>query len=369
MTLQFTQLLLAIAVFQSILFGLFAIAGKKYVHRSYAILGFLLLFQGLVMLDELVQATDYRQFMNIGNTFVTLLSPFFYFYVRSVTDADYRLGKTQWAHGLPFLAIVVYVIVAYHSKTEDEQWQFMSQAWQGDVWHSLIIPLALHLQFLVYAVLSIRYLTRFNLSFRDRFSQIETRDLSWLRLLIVGYLVIWINSFLYNFLGLAIDTAMRFSAVQNVYSLIFINVLIYKVFISDKLDFVPPVPQPEKAPAAVYGDQVERLIGRLRELMSRDKPFLSPRLTIEELAQLADMEVHDLSKLLNDDLGQNFYDFVNRYRIEHSKFLLAVRKDMSVLDLMLESGFNSKSSFNSAFKKYTAQTPTQFRRTEAEAFE
>jgi AraC-like DNA-binding protein len=106
-------------------------------------------------------------------------------------------------------------------------------------------------------------------------------------------------------------------------------------------------------------------IEELKKHMSLEKPYLNPSLTIRNLAQEININSRDLSVLINQNLGQHFFDFVNEYRIEEAKAILKNpdKKEFTVLEILYEVGFNSKSSFNTAFKKHTSLTPTQFRKT------
>ncbi|WP_159949816.1 helix-turn-helix domain-containing protein [Polaribacter septentrionalilitoris] len=99
--------------------------------------------------------------------------------------------------------------------------------------------------------------------------------------------------------------------------------------------------------------------------MSKNKPYLNPSLSIRNLAAELNMNSRELSVLINQNLNQHFFDFVNEYRIEEAKSILKnpVKKEFTVLEILYEVGFNSKSSFNTAFKKHTGTTPTQFRKT------
>ena len=87
-------------------------------------------------------------------------------------------------------------------------------------------------------------------------------------------------------------------------------------------------------------------------------------LTLDQLAGQLSMKAKLLSQVINEVLGQNFFDFINRYRIQEARRLLTnpVDPKVTVLEILYEVGFNSKSSFNTLFKKYTGLTPTEFRR-------
>jgi len=110
-------------------------------------------------------------------------------------------------------------------------------------------------------------------------------------------------------------------------------------------------------------EAVNHQIVFLKNYMTAKKPYLNPSLTIRKLAEKIKMNPRDLSVLINQHLNQHFFDFVNEYRIEEAKKILKnpEKKEFTVLEILYEVGFNSKSSFNTAFKKHTGFTPTQFR--------
>lgn len=96
--------------------------------------------------------------------------------------------------------------------------------------------------------------------------------------------------------------------------------------------------------------------------MERHKPYLNPSLTIHELATGLKMPPHVLSKVINEGFGQNFFDFVNAYRVSEFKQVMAApqARQYTLLALALEVGFNSKTAFNRAFKKQTDQSPREY---------
>jgi len=96
--------------------------------------------------------------------------------------------------------------------------------------------------------------------------------------------------------------------------------------------------------------------------MQEKKPYLNGELTAGELSKLLGISVNHLSQVLNKEQKQNFFDFINSYRI---KDVLLKMEDpsnahLTLLALALDSGFNSKTSFNTIFKKVTNQTPSQY---------
>jgi AraC-like DNA-binding protein len=99
--------------------------------------------------------------------------------------------------------------------------------------------------------------------------------------------------------------------------------------------------------------------------MIEKKPFLDCNLSLTELAESLGIFNHYLTQVLNDELNQNFYDFINSYRIEEFKKLLLDKKynRYTLYAIALEAGFNSKSTFNRIFKNFTGLTPSQYKNT------
>ena len=97
--------------------------------------------------------------------------------------------------------------------------------------------------------------------------------------------------------------------------------------------------------------------------MEENKPYLDEELTVQDLADAISLPVHQLSMILNIHFRQNFYNFVNGYRIEDVKQKLAdpAYDDHNILTIAYNSGFNSKSTFNTMFRKFTGKTPREYR--------
>ncbi len=106
------------------------------------------------------------------------------------------------------------------------------------------------------------------------------------------------------------------------------------------------------------------MVQTLRRHMETAKPYLNASLTIYQLARELSMSVQELSTLINHSLHQHFFDFVNEYRIKKATELLKdpEKQKLTILEILYEVGFNSKSSFNTVFKKFTGSTPTEYRK-------
>jgi AraC-like DNA-binding protein len=107
----------------------------------------------------------------------------------------------------------------------------------------------------------------------------------------------------------------------------------------------------------------QRKLNKLLEIMKTEKLYLDASLNISKLADKLNVHSNYLSKCINSNLNKNFFEFVNEYRVEEFKKLVAdpKNKNFTILGLAYDSGFNSKATFNRIFKKMTGQTPSQFR--------
>lgn len=100
----------------------------------------------------------------------------------------------------------------------------------------------------------------------------------------------------------------------------------------------------------------------LLQFMETEKPYLDDKLTLQKLAEQFNLPEKQLSLLINQHTGKHFFDFINEFRINDAKILLKEKSQLTVLEVLYEVGFNSKSSFYTAFKKETNLTPTDYRK-------
>jgi YesN/AraC family two-component response regulator len=126
-----------------------------------------------------------------------------------------------------------------------------------------------------------------------------------------------------------------------------------------------------KAPALTEADRYRNsqlapdlqnsVLQKLKKIMMEEKPFLSPEFSLPELAEKIGTTVHVLSQVINSGLGKSFFEMTAEYRVEEAKSRLVRQKNIKVEEIAEQVGYNSKSSFNTAFKKITGVTPSEFR--------
>ncbi len=127
----------------------------------------------------------------------------------------------------------------------------------------------------------------------------------------------------------------------------------------------PPEVQRKKYEKSSLDEELATDIRRkLLTLMESGKPYLDSELTLPQLAEQLRVTTHHLSRVVNEQCGQNFADFVNQYRVEEFKrrLLDAQLNHLKIEEIAYQSGFSTKSTFQSAFKKFTGLTPSEYRR-------
>jgi AraC-like DNA-binding protein len=248
-----------------------------------------------------------------------------------------------------------------------QNWQF------NEMTSRIIFPilgLALPLQTVLYWLFSYRRLQQHQCNLEQVTASIQAIDLSWMKhFLVVVALVIlvWFNLAFFKFTPLYDLTPLLY--LISIYSLAYFSLRQKEIyaFAPTQLRELEPILTPA-APAGaekqkrLSDSQMIYLKDKLERVMQGDKAFLDNELNLPLLAGKVGVSVHELSHLINEAYGENFYAFVNRYRVEEAKRLLLSEKyaHLTMLGIANQAGFNSKTTFNTAFKKSTGQSPSGF---------
>jgi AraC-like DNA-binding protein len=232
------------------------------------------------------------------------------------------------------------------------------------------------IQRLVYYWLAMRVLIRYQKSIRHLFSDVSRINLGWVRWLVNGYLVFVIVTIIAY--SLILKYPERFSLwVLMIGSVVtvYIYMAAWKGISQSTLWQIKPEIKKEviekemqeaekivtkKAPVERKYDEI---VSRIIILMEREKLYQETELTLLDLANQLQLPSYQVSQAINEGLNKSFYDVINGYRVEEAKRLLADPKNLNytILSVGFEAGFNSKTTFNTVFKKFTGLTPTDFR--------
>ena len=196
-------------------------------------------------------------------------------------------------------------------------------------------------------------------------------DLFWLERIIIAILVLTVVVIFYN-IAFSLE---RFNLPMNGMVLIGIfyiafhsmrqkEIYPFKESIIEEIISISEEPVIDESKKKIVSDEELNLLQtQLSQFMDEQKPYLDPDLNLIKLAKNVEISTHKLSYVINSGFNMNFFNFVNKYRIEEAKLLLlnSKKEHYSILGIANEAGFSSKSAFNATFKKTTGQTPSDFK--------
>lgn len=192
--------------------------------------------------------------------------------------------------------------------------------------------------------------------------------MAWLRTLLIGYAFVWTLSLIYCLSAHVFRShALWVSSIGAVTGFLFINYLIINalrqpVIFSGLSAEEARLAQAEADASPPGREMDDALLRRLEAHMAEARPYLDANLTVNQLARQLNVPAREISRTINQGLGKNFFEFISDYRIaEACRQLHAAEAGTTILQVMYDSGFNSKSVFNTAFKKATGMTPSTYR--------
>ncbi|WP_298762717.1 AraC family transcriptional regulator [uncultured Polaribacter sp.] len=296
-----------------------------------------------------------------------LLMPVFYLYILSVCYSDFKLKWKHLWHMLPYIAGNLVMLPRFYLSNSSEKLALYEN--YNEHFEIIYQHFSLHIQFVIYLIIGFIVLKRAKKIFVENYSSGTIATYNWLfqLLLFIGVLYsLALIKNLFKYFGDS-DYFQISEIILSGVTLYFVCWYVLKILkypnlfkgVNSKIELIKNLDQQQN-----QGENQEE-INQLSTFMVAHKPYLNPSLSIRNLAEEIQMNPRDLSVLINQNLNQHFFDFVNEYRIEEAKEMLKnpAKKEFTVLEILYEVGFNSKSSFNTAFKKHTGLTPTQFRKT------
>jgi AraC-like DNA-binding protein len=283
--------------------------------------------------------------MTIKITSVLFQMPLFFLYVRSVCYFNFKLHKKHFFHSILFFLFFAFFVC---TPSIDGYYE--------------IYKIASKMQYYGYITAIFVTLHMFKKVYQENYSSNHHLLYRWLFHTTILFLVG--NSFvtIRDYMDISAVSLAYLNLVISVFALSVICWFVLKalyqpqLFVGINIDLVP------FKPATEFANKESKEIKKLTLFMEREKPYLDDQLTLQKLADRIEMPEKNVSKLINQQLGKHFFDFINQYRIQESKKLLSDKTALTVLEIVYQLGFNSKSSFYTAFKKETGQTPTAYRK-------
>ncbi|PKI17057.1 helix-turn-helix domain-containing protein [Colwellia sp. 12G3] len=375
------DLALLFTIYQCVLFAFFLLLIKKGKKQSNVLLALFLLSYAAIPLDTLINfGEEFRQFAiafspNIFYVFglaYWLEAVLLLFYVRSLIYKDFSFKRIDLLYLLPFVLYLFY---------ETSNWYMIDSATkiailngyhiEAEPFYTRFINLFRECFRAFCGVLCLLELRHYQKQIKDNFADIEEVDLTWLKILVIGFLIIKVQAVLVT-IGYMTSIDLNFyinypviGQVSNFMVMFLISFLIFfSLGVSNIFHGIDSSTVTNQEKQSIDPAQISALTLYMQE----HKPYLNHLLTLDNLATQTFMPSRQLSQVINRHFEKNFFEFINSYRIEESKILLAKEENAKVtmLEIMAQAGFNSKATFNTFFKKSAGMTPTQFRKEQRE---
>jgi AraC-like DNA-binding protein len=342
---------------------------------------FILAFSVIILGVGLGATGLYQTFphlIRIGAPFLALLGPALLFYITAI-----RIGKVpsvQYLHLIPFALYVISLLPFYFSSAEEKiYWvEVAMTTGQADAYINLLFVM----HFLGYLIWIYLILIRHSGTASAMKTDLAETDLGWIRsltsmLLLCG--IIAIGMFGLSAAGV-METLLANYLAGFVMALI-VYVMGYRSLITPKLfgdrdypaweyrsswdlfwghlHFNPKTPVSDQ-----FKKEEQKLLAELQAFMESKKPYRNSDLSLATLSSQTGIPQYQLSRIINGHLEQNFFDFINEYRVKEvcERLSQPDQHRYTILSLAMDAGFNSKSSFNTAFRKSTGLTPSEFKK-------
>ena len=380
---NFNDLALWLVIFNGVIFAAILLSVKRGKQLCHCLLAGFIIVLALQAFDTLMhwsapfKAAFFanQQLSFIALKFAPLLQgPLLYLYTRALVYSDFKLQKQAlWHSVIPLLFIPWCVFIALSLSQKG----LLASAHNYDVLFEQASFKALlivqHLSIAAYSVACFRVLIHYRRELAHSQSASDGLQVRWLQMLVGGFVALWaakltaqfghqLNFYQFaNHLGLLSNYLLFvFVTVLVVFSLLNAHIVIG---IPSNADFTGKEAAKTDASAPQEPDEVPpEHIAKLEHAINEECIYLDEALTLEQLANALELHPRAVSKVINQHYKQNFFEFINYYRVEKAKALVIHQPDMPMLDVMAEAGFSSKSAFNRFFKKYTELTPTEYRK-------
>jgi len=314
-----------------------------------------------VMLFDLFDETLLPYFLATAQL---LKGPMLLFYVISLTEDAFQFTRRHLLHLAPIVISLLWLLV-FQIDSSDLRFRTIGQTETerqiaNSLWHFIkIMPF-------FYALAAVNRVRLYRIGLHNQYSNFSPTEPTWLNMLSLGFLFTWSFSILVHVVANTValgapQVSDLFGITENYIVFILINALfINSVVHTHKLLTTKPEVAKDKTDEKLTDSAIQKVqLG-----MEVQKLFLKQNLNIDEFSKRINLPVKEVSAVINKHYGTNFFEFMNSYRVEEAKRLLgdAQHADMTVMDVLLHAGFNSKSAFHRFFNRLVGMSPTEYRK-------
>jgi AraC-like DNA-binding protein len=331
--------------------------GLVLVGMAFNIWEYMLGFSGIEIL--------WKQLNFFPRNFGYAFPPLCYFYFKSQIDKDFRFSRKDIWHFVPFIIYVIYHVTVF--SLGQEMVKTVEKNFHGPFYIPVIETIIEIFMYCYYAYRSLKLYRQYRKWAKTQFSNTDAVSFKWFR----NFLIVLMVSLVTYLLKFVIDGIYDLDFKQDWWDNLVRVALIYYVSITGYaqaqpntgLVFKEEEHKVENIPKEKFNEgELETWKVKILKLMQDEKLYLQPELNLSDIANRLKTNISVLSGVVNNAFGKNFNDFVNEYRVKEfqERIQLPENKNITLLGIAFDCGFNSKATFNRSFKKFTGKAPKEF---------
>jgi AraC-like DNA-binding protein len=370
-----------LGVFQGLLLSWFFIKNVQNNRKANLFQGLLLLSMSLVIFEEWLNNTGYivqvLPLTNFSESITLAIPPLFYLYIRRSLEPDER--SREWLHFIPFIFMTFYLVFQFiqpneakynsYLDTKHPDWEFLAEnspISDDPLGIRIYVNQFILIQFITYLASSVLILLRKFKSFNQQIFNTDNELLQILRNSTFHFLIIiLILASTKIYFGMRSDLGTYLTAS-------YVSFMIYSTSyqVLNRSDFFDKpgsfftFPMMKYQKSSLSEAAKDSILAKIKSEMEAGGYFKNNLASLSGLSKQLNESPHHVSQVINEKLNKNFFELLASYRVEYAKKLIREDKNvkLTVEELAEMVGYNSKSSFNSAFKKYSSKTPSEYRK-------
>lgn len=299
--------------------------GNKTANRFLALL---MISYSAFIAESSISGTEvsiqFPHLLGLAAGVVFLLGPFHYLYALSLISSGFNFSKKQLLHFVPFASFYLYYLFPFYLKSGEYKITFSQNInLYGPSPALIFFNWAVILQGIAYMIVTLILLKKYSRRIKDSFSSLEKINLDWLKYITVMTTALWALGFIIKFSQLfgitsSTEVSIPFYTAILIYAMGYLGLRQPEIFsgIAETKDLK------KYERSGLTHEKAQALLDKLIHLMETEKPFTDSGLKLSQLAQMLSITPNYLSQVINEKLQQNFFDLVNRYRIEEAKKLM-----------------------------------------------
>lgn len=356
MQIESITIIHSLIIWQSLLFAIVLLTPKYLKKKGNLFLALFLLTLGLhftynILLTNQLYLDILPQF---SCTYGYLYGPFIFFYIKYHLHKDFHFKPVHFIHFIPFVTVISVTLFGF---------SICNKAMY------LVVPVML-----VYCLLGFIDLNTYKKTIRQIVSNHDRGELKWIKTLLIFMLIVLLLNLIQMRIGSIkiLSLEIQLEHIVQLGILVIVNIITYQglknpLFFQqiskEQLNIVQKNKDQKRSDVA-HDETYKKLASKLETYMQQEKPYLNSELDLSTLAKILDVHPKTLSIAINQILHCSFSEYINSYRINEAKALLENNTDeqLTIMEVMYDVGFNSRSVFNTLFKKKTGLTPSQYKK-------